>query len=529
MNRKTGMLLLAGALGAGYPLGGCARVNPRPDYERAAARIERATGHAETYRPGEDERVAARLMEIVKDGITADEAAQIALLNNPKLQSAFYEIGIARADVVQSGLLSNPSLGVALRLPGGGGLASFEADLAQNVAELWQLPVRKRAAERALDRTILEVAAQAAEIAGEAKSAFYATVGADGRLKIAQQNREVTQRVLELAEFRRSAGAGSELDVNLARGVFLETELTVHKARLATAEARRTLVEVLGLTIHPDELVLTETLGHIPEHPLDEDRLGELALAERLDVRATRQAVRAAEERLVLEQRRVFPSLEVGVALERGERGRAEGRDLLADTARASVASGELTAPEIEPRSARRSHTDFSIGPSLALELPVFDQNQAQIARARYQLEQSVRLLDGLERTIRQNVRGAIDQAQTAWEVARFYRDQIVPQAQRSLDMSRESYHAGKSSVLSVLDAERTYLSARDRYAEALQAAAAAVPVLERAVGLPIDRLVRAADPEPAGAPATQPARRSTPGDTGGNQSSGELHEGSER
>ena len=111
MNRKTGMLLLAGALGAGYPLGGCARVNPRPDYERAAARIERATGHAETYRPGEDERVAARLMEIVKDGITADEAAQIALLNNPKLQSAFYEIGIARADVVQSGPRTLPNSG----------------------------------------------------------------------------------------------------------------------------------------------------------------------------------------------------------------------------------------------------------------------------------------------------------------------------------------------------------------------------------------------------------------------------------
>jgi len=493
MNRtKRPFLSVALAIVAGSAAG-CATVNPEPDYLRLRVQVQRATGYSQTYRPGDEAALTAHVNALMADGLTASEAAQIALLNNADLRAACHKIGIARADVVQSGLLSNPSLGVAFRLPSGGGLANLEADLAQNLAGLWQIPAQVRAAERGLERVILDVAARVARGAAQAKSAYYAAAGADRRLAIAEENLEVTRKVLELAEFRRSAGAGSELDVNLARGVVLETELTVQQARLAAADARRTLAEVLGLTLDANELVLTEALADVPDNVLDAELLTKTALTERLDVRALRQAVHSAEERLVLEYRRVFPTLKIAVALERGERERAEGRDLLADTARASIAAGRLAAPKIEPRSARHVNTDFTIGPSLALELPIFDQNQAQIARARYELEQNQRLLDGLQCTVQQEVRGVIDRAHTAWQIARYYRDEIVPQAQRSLGLSRESYHAGKSTVLAVLDAERTYLIARDGYVEALLAAAAAAPALERAVGLPFDRVVGAA------------------------------------
>ena len=498
--RRIALLVAAPILAGSLPC--CATVNPRLDYQRAAETIERATGHAQPFQPEDEARVAARLAELLADGITAEEAAAVALLNNPRVQTAFYSIGVARADVVQSGLLSNPSFGMALRLPAAGGLANFEADLAQNIAEFWQLPVRQQAAEHALDRAILDVAQLAAEIAASAKSAHHAALGADRRLTIARENQEVARTILELTEFRRTAGVGSELDTNLARGVVLESDLVVQQARLASGSARRSLAKTLGLVTDADEFVLVDVPADAPLHKLDTDRLLEIALRERLDLRATLHATLSAERRLKLEYRRVFPTLELGVALERGERGRAEGRDLLADTARASLASGRLTAPEIEPRSARREHTDFIIGPSLSLELPIFDQNQAQIARARFEYEQAQRLLAGLEHSITQEVRGAADQAQTAWRIAHFYRDEVVPQAQRSLEMSRESYHAGKTSILSVLDAERTYLTARDSHAEALQAAASALPELERAAGLPWEEILR--DSERTAQPAAQ-------------------------
>jgi cobalt-zinc-cadmium efflux system outer membrane protein len=505
MRQKLRIAILATkSVGVGL-LVGCATVNPRPDYQRAAETIERATGQVDSFRPDDDHAVAARVEQLLEGGVTADEAAAIALLNNPQLQVAFYDIGIARSDVVQSGLLANPSLGMALRLPSGGGLANFEADLAQNVADLWQIPIRKRAAQRALDRTILDVARLASETAAAGKAAYYAAVGAESRVGIARENLEVACTVLELTEFRRTAGAGSELDVNLASGVVLETELAVQEARLAAADARRTLASLLGLATNADELALVGPLPDAMTHELNAEQLLSTALRQRLDLRAVLEATHSAAQRLKLEYRRVFPSLEIGLALERGERGRSKDRDLFADTARASVASGRLTAPEIEPRSAREKHTDLIIGPSLALDLPIFDQNQAQIARARFELQQALRLLDGLERSISQEVRGAADQAQTAWRIARFYRDEVVPQARKSLEMSRESYHAGKSSILSVLDAERTYLSAREGYAAALEESASALPRLERVVGVPVHQIIRAGAGD-GGPTTTQPA-----------------------
>ncbi|MFQ5489906.1 MAG: TolC family protein, partial [Phycisphaerae bacterium] len=378
--------------------------------------------------------------------------------------------------------------------------------LAQNLVDLWQIPIRKRAAQRGLDRTILEVGALAARVAAEAKAAYHAAIGADRRLDIARENLELTGKVLELTELRRDAGAGSALDVNLARGVVLETELAVQQLRLEASTARRRLAGTLGLTVDADTLTLTESLPDPPAHELLTESLVQTALELRLDVRAVRTAVLAAEDRLVLEYRRVFPSVSIGLALERAERGRSSSRDVLADTARSSIAGGRLTAPEIQPRSARRKNTDLIIGPSLSLALPIFDQNQAQIARARFELQQGRRVLQGLERAIRQDVRGAVDRARTAWQIARFYRNQVVPQAQKSLDMSRQSYHAGRASILSVLDAERSFLSARDRYAQALQVAAASVPALERAIGLPMERLLSLDDAEQPLPAAIQPS-----------------------
>ena len=196
--------------------------------------------------------------------------------------------------------------------------------------------------------------------------------------------------------------------------------------------------------------------------------------------------------------------------MEREARGPIQGRDVLADTARASIAAGRLTAPEIQPRSARDVDQDVTLGPGFALELPIFDQNQAQIARARYLLEQAVHRLNALETAILQEVHSAADQAKTAREIARFYDQDVLPQSRQNLDMARESYRAGKTGFLSMLDAERTLLATRDRYASAQEQAAVMVARLERLVGLPISELAATADRASSVPASTQPTADQT-------------------
>lgn len=471
-------------------VGGCATVEPRADYVSAAGHVRAATGMHDMYRPDRVD-IEAEVDRILDGGITADEAVQVCLLNNPSLQAAFLEIGVARADFVQAGLFSNPFVGISARFPDGGGLANIDASVAHNIAELWQIPLRKQAAQRVLEQTVLRIAREAAVLASECGEAYYDAVGAGERLAIARENLTIAQSLLDMAVARQKAGATNELDVNLSRSLALDAELAVESARLAASDGRRRLARLLGVEANAEELQLVDPLPQAPSDVPDPDALVAAAKAWRLDVRSARQALEEAEWQLKVQRRLVFPTVEVGLAFEREERRSQGGRHIAADTARASIANGGLTAPEIEPRSARRAEDGQNtlIGPSLGFELPIFDQNQAQIAKARYAYEQSAKTLEALERAVTQEVRGRVDHAVTAWRVAAMYRNKSVPLAKSNLELSRRAYEAGQTSFLSVLEAQRFFLDSRRGYIEAARAAAVAIPELERAVGLPFQTL----------------------------------------
>ena len=479
-------------------LSGCATVNPEHDYEQTAAFIEEATGQGHVFDPQREELAAQQVQELLQGGLGVDEAVRVCLLNNPSLHALFMEVGMARADVVQSGLFTNPSLNLALQLPAGGGLANLQGGIASNIADLWQIPIRKRVAKRKLEQTILEIARQAADLAFDARAAYYTTVGTRQQHDISRENLEIAKELLALVVTRQKAGAGNAIDVNLASSQVAEAELLRESSRLSAANAARRLATLLGMATDADLLVLTDSLPATPSGEPDPQALIQLAMAWRLDLRAAEQAVAAAEANLEQQYNLVFPNLELGVSFERADRQAQGGRNLLADTARASIAGGGLTAPEIQPRSERQRNkrTDIIIGPSIAMALPIFDQNQAQIAKARYAYDQAVKTLEALKLSATQGIRSAVDQAMTSWRIVRLYEQRFIPLARDNLDLSRKSYTAGRASFLSVLAAQRFFLDSRSRSIEASQRAANTIPILERSVGRPFEELMRATDVE---------------------------------
>jgi len=156
----------------------------------------------------------------------------------------------------------------------------------------------------------------------------------------------------------------------------------------------------------------------------------------------------------------VWPTVEVGAAFERDERRAGDGT----------------------------SGRSFVLGPSLGVELPLFDQNQAQIARAKYAMWQADKLREAVDRNLVQEVRGAVDRAAAAWEVYQVCAERSVPLAERNLRLAREAYDAGGASFLTVLEANRFFLQARTRAIESHLRAAQTLPALERAIGAPISQ-----------------------------------------
>jgi cobalt-zinc-cadmium efflux system outer membrane protein len=195
---------------------------------------------------------------------------------------------------------------------------------------------------------------------------------------------------------------------------------------------------------------------------LDREALVARVRSTRLDVRAAEAAVATADRQLALERRRTIPDVEAGVSLERPESG-------------ASV--------------------DALLGPTAAVELPLFDRNHAQVRRAEFRRDELRLEYEALACEVEQALRVAVDQADAAARAARFVTGELVPQADRSLALARTSYDLGDSTLLTLLESQRASLQARSANIEALLEAARARIDVERAAGASLDVLLGVAHP----------------------------------
>lgn len=167
----------------------------------------------------------------------------------------------------------------------------------------------------------------------DTKAGYLRALGAQQVHAIARENLAIAKQLVDLAVARKDAGEGSELDVNLSRSAAQEAQLAVETTRLSEAEARRALAQLLGLTEDLTALALKDAFGQAGPGTLDVPALIGLATRRRLDIRSAEQAAAQAEAVLREQYTRIFKNVEIGVALERAERRRQSGRDILADKA----------------------------------------------------------------------------------------------------------------------------------------------------------------------------------------------------
>ncbi len=487
---------------------GCASLDPKSDFERAAQHVEAAVGEAGIHQPDDEAIVAGRVADLLRDGLTIRDAVQMCLLNNPRLATELLKVGVARAEFVQSGLLSNPTLSFAPRWPDGGGISNLQFGLAQNIAELWQIPFRRKAAQRDLDRVILEAAREASLSALRARLAYYRVLGAERVAQLAQDNTGLTARLVELAIGRRDAGAGNAIDVNLARAQHAEAVLRARNASFDVVEARSSLVRLLGARMSPDRLVLVDALPELSEFLPSPDDLFQRACEGRLDLKASLLAVKAASARVDYEHSRVVKFLELGVSAERNAQwDKSRGRGGIGLEGSAEVPSDGLSSTaSLVPQNGGFPSNEWVVGPSLGIDLPIFEQNQAQIAKAEYVRRQAEKLVQAIELDVFQEAHVACPRLKTAAGNARLYRDEIIPLRERVLALGEDAYRAGRTTLLLVVQAQQGLLDARAAYVDALRDHAAAIVEIERVAGCPYDALLPVPSQQPSANPETDEA-----------------------
>ena len=127
------------------------------------------------------------------------------------------------------------------------------------------------------------------------------------------------------------------------------------------------------------------------------------------------------------------------------------------------------------------------IGPNISVTLPIFDQNQAQIAKATYAQVQAVKSYEDLYLGIAMDIRVAVDRSVILWSKVVFYRNELLPQADTNLEFTNAAYQAGVVGVLTLLESQRSRLGTRRGYVQAWANSATARSDLERAAGVPLD------------------------------------------
>src|SRR4030095_7063748 len=124
--------------------------------------------------------------------LPSDDGVQIALLNNRELQALYSDREVAKADLVQAGLLSNPIFDAVVKFPTSGrGRPDLELGAAMNFLNIFYIPVRTRAAAARFEEAKTRVTGAVLDFAGRARSSFYTYEAEEQMLELRQTVVEV--------------------------------------------------------------------------------------------------------------------------------------------------------------------------------------------------------------------------------------------------------------------------------------------------------------------------------------------------
>ncbi len=161
-------------------LSGCTTVSLNAGFPEVGALVEERSGLQVFWNNGTDldKEAAEKLGSLLKNKLTVDDAVQIALLNNRELQAIYSDLGVAQADLVQAGLLSNPIFDASIKWPiPGGGRPDLELAAVMNFLDIFYLPLRRRVAAARFEEAKTRVGGLVLDFAARVRTAFYSASG----------------------------------------------------------------------------------------------------------------------------------------------------------------------------------------------------------------------------------------------------------------------------------------------------------------------------------------------------------------
>ena len=377
-------------------------------------RLPKATGNAD---PAREE--LARLM---KSPLSADDAVRIALLNNRGLRASLAGLGVAEADLVQAGRMSNPSFSFGRM--SGGGETEIDRSVMFDLVGLVTIPIRRDIEARRFEGAKLVAALDAVNLAADTRKAWFTAVAASQSARYADQVREAAQASAELAQRMARVGNLSALDQAREQAFSAEATAQLARARHNATAAREQLARLMGVWGEHTAFQLPERLPDLPAAPREAANIESLAMEQRLDVRLSRLDTESTARALGL-----------------------------------TKATGFINVLDAGYANTSKSGSPRENGYEVELVLPIFDWGGARVAKAQSLYMQAVHRTAHTATVARSQVREAYSAYRTTYDLSKQYRDEVVPLQKKISEETLLRYNGMLASVFELLADARTQVT----------------------------------------------------------------------
>jgi cobalt-zinc-cadmium efflux system outer membrane protein len=427
---------LATAILASGSFVGCASLDPRPSFDRVREDARGRIGQDLRWNQGlaDDAEVQARIRQMLQGDLTPDQAVQIALLNNRRLQAAYEQLGVAQAQLVQAGLLRNPVFSGSFRLlSGGGGTGVLEMQVEQDFLDVLLIPMKKRLADAELRRARLRVTAAVMDLAHRVRVSFVSMQWSRQVVAVQQMSVAAAEASYDVAQRLRRAGSITNLELAERRAQYEQAKLELTVAEAGALAAHERLNALLGLWGDDTAWHATAALPDVPDDDPSLDDVESRVVGCSLDLALARQEVELAAASVGLDVAAAFQNVSLGGHAERDPGG------------------------------------FWQVGPTVTVPVPLFDLGQAAAAAGNARLRQQWNEYVALAVEVRAAARTARQRLTDARRLALYCRTVMVPLRQQITAETLLQYNAMQVGVFDLLLAKQQEIDADGRALEALR------------------------------------------------------------
>lgn len=400
-------------------------------------------------------------------GMTVDEAVAYAFAHNNELDAVRSEVESARALVRQASSRPNPRVDISgsRQINGKDNSAMVTGTLPLELGG--RRAARVTVAERELEMRELEVSDRERHLAADVRAKYGEALATILKLGFDEDLVSASQRGYKLVVARVIEGRTAPLEQNM---VLVEVNRLRSIRETAEGDAEVAMLELRNLLgMQPDEMLrlrgdFGDLISLLP--PLAEST--ERALAARPDLQVARAAEKLADAQI--------------------EQARATGRldaSLTAGYQRMNSSfpiNGITDAGQLRPVQSVFHFLTFGV----SLELPVRNKNRGAIEAAMAQREAVAHRRAFAELTVRREVAATYARYTSAARAAEIYRVGVRDQANKNLNVVRQTYELGSKTLIDYIGEQRRFIELENNYIDALLDTYKARVEIERAVASPV-------------------------------------------